>query len=142
MRTENKRFHLQLIEDTIIRMSSNSFLIKGWSVTILSGLITLYITKMREKWSPRLLLLGIVVCIIFWINDTYYLYQEHRFRSLYEKVRKANNEAIDFNMEPPTKPFCYFLKCMFRPIFCWSYLVILVLFLFFILHEFHIIIKF
>lgn len=28
MRTENKRFHLQLIEDTITRMSSNSFLIK------------------------------------------------------------------------------------------------------------------
>ena len=103
MRTENKRFHLQLIEDTIIRMSSNSFLIKGWSVTILSGLITLYITKMREKWSPRLLLLGIVVCIIFWINDTYYLYQEHRFRSLYEKVRKTNNEAmVDYRMKLAT----------------------------------------
>lgn len=42
---ENKRFLLKLIEDSISRMSSNSFLIKGWALTVISGLITLYITR-------------------------------------------------------------------------------------------------
>lgn len=64
---ENKRFLLKLIEDSISRMSSNFFLIKGWALTVISGLITLYITKSNQKWAPNLLILSIVVCLIFFV---------------------------------------------------------------------------
>jgi len=139
---ENKRFLLKLIEDSISRMSSNSFLIKGWALTVISGLITLYITKSNHKWAPNLLILSMVVCLIFWINDTYYLYQEQRFRFLYEKVRKTDSAKINFSMNLPKESLYFFIKCMFRPIFCISYLIVLTILIIYILHVDHVIIKF
>lgn len=81
---ENKRAHLQMIEDVISRISSNSFLIKGWSFTVIGGLVTLYFTQQDKKWSDSILLLSLAFCVLFWLSDTYYLLQERRFRKLYE----------------------------------------------------------
>ena len=33
---ENKRAHLEMIQAVITRMAGNSFLIKGWSVTLVA----------------------------------------------------------------------------------------------------------
>ena len=49
--SENKRFHLKMIEDVVTRMGSNSFLIKGWSLTAMGGLMTLYFANMDKKWA-------------------------------------------------------------------------------------------
>ena len=38
---ENKRKHLEFIQSVIARMNSNSFLIKGWSITLVSALFAL-----------------------------------------------------------------------------------------------------
>ena len=120
---QNKRLHLKMIEDTITRMSSNSFLIKGWSLTAIGGLVTLYLANINEKWSRYILYLCIVATILFWINDAYYLCQERRYRSLYDEVIKKDEADIDFSMKPNSDE--KLLKCMFRPIFLRSYLPVL-----------------
>ena len=122
---ENKRLHLKMIEDTIARMSSNSFLIKGWSLTAIGGLTTLYIAKWQHSWAYYLIILAIIVCILFWFNDAYYLLQERRYRKLYDLVRKKDEQSIDFDM---TTPECEetIWSCLLRPIFRWSYLLILI----------------
>ncbi|MGF7104427.1 hypothetical protein JOD26_002157 [Limosilactobacillus caviae] len=135
---DNKRFYLRLIEESIVRMGTNSFLIKGWSLTAIGGLITLYITKINYSWARNLLLLCLAVCIIFWFNDAYYLYQERKFRKLYNKARRLREEDIDFNMSPPKDSKLCFLKCAFRPVFCSSYIIVLLILLILIVHEFHI----
>ena len=123
MNGDNKRFHLKMIEDTISRMSSNSFLIKGWSLTAIGGLLTLYFANLKHLWSYNLLWLGLGACLLFWLNDAYYLQQERNYRKLYEIVRNTDEDNIDFNMKVPTpNSFC----CMFRPIFLFSYLPIFV----------------
>ncbi len=61
---ENKRLHIQMIENIINRMSSNSFLIKGWSLTILGGLITVYLANINKPMSYLILLL----CLFFLSN--------------------------------------------------------------------------
>lgn len=38
---ENKTTHLQFIQEVIKRLASNSFLVKGWSVTLVSALFVL-----------------------------------------------------------------------------------------------------
>jgi hypothetical protein len=35
---------------------------------------------------------------MFWALDGYFLSQERRFRSLYDRVRKLDESAIDFSM--------------------------------------------
>lgn len=125
---ENKRFHLQMIQTVINRMSSNSFLIKGWSLTVLSGLTTLYLANRSKSWSRSLLWLGLSCCLVFWINDAYYLLQERRFRKLYKSVTYKRANEIDFSMEVQPKSE-HFIRVFFRPIFLASYGIIALAFL-------------
>ncbi|MDR0299033.1 MAG: hypothetical protein LBI13_02975 [Streptococcaceae bacterium] len=92
---ENKRQHLQMIQDVITRMASNSFLIKGWAVTGLGALFALWI----KENNYQILYLILAVSLIFWGYDAYYLWLEHRYRDLYEEVAKLPENQIDFSME-------------------------------------------
>lgn len=122
---ENKRLHIQMIEDVINRMSSNSFLIKGWSLTILGGLITVYLANINKSMSYLILLLCLFFCLMFWVSDTFYLREERYFRNLYDVVRKKDEKDIDFSMQP-IRSGESFLYCMMRPIFLMSYLPIFI----------------
>ena len=42
---EKKLKHLEFIQSIITRMASNSFLLKGWAITIVSALIAISIDK-------------------------------------------------------------------------------------------------
>lgn len=87
--------HLEMIQQVITRMANNSFLIKGWSLTLLAALLTL---ALRDKIYP-LLWISIVPVLMFWSLDGYFLRQERLFRKLYEKYRTQNQESVtDFSM--------------------------------------------
>lgn len=91
---ENKRKHLEFLQLVITRMNVNSFLIKGWVVTIVAALFALA-AKDAEK---TFIYIAILPCIIFWGLDSYFLRQERLFRHLYDKVRKQNESGIDYSM--------------------------------------------
>ena len=107
-------------------MSSNSFLIKGWAITVLGGLVTLYLTHINSVWSNNVIILAIVMCLLFWLSDAYYLHQEQRFRTLYNKIACLEEKQIDGKIELERASWCAFFKTMFRPIFILSYLPIFV----------------
>ena len=44
---ETKIRHLEMIQGVITRMSSNSFLLKGWAITVMAGVLVL--TGSRER---------------------------------------------------------------------------------------------
>src|ERR1700730_16424489 len=92
---EKKIKHLEMIQGVINRMANNSFLLKGWCVTLLSALIALA-AKDHDK---RFILVGYYPIIMFWILDAYFLWQERLFRKLYDKVRALNEDQIDFSMD-------------------------------------------
>ncbi len=95
----NKLKHLDYIHNTINRMSTNSFLIKGWSITIISALFIFSDNKMNE----RILAIAVLAMIVFWYLNGYFLHQERKFRALYDKVRNLSESQIDFSMS--TKEF-------------------------------------
>ncbi|ARO02249.1 MULTISPECIES: hypothetical protein [Lactobacillaceae] len=97
---EDKRLHLKFIEDAIDRMASNSFLIKGWSITALGGLIAVYIGNQNKSWSYQLLVLIFSLVLMFWGHDAYYLLLERQYRNLYEKVVGTDVGQIDYSMKP------------------------------------------
>lgn len=96
---DKKIKHLDLIQQNITRMASNSFIIKGWSVTSIGAMYAFWITKLKESYSLHLLLLILVVTLIFWGHDAYYLMLERGFRNLYDEVR-ASPEDCDFKLTP------------------------------------------
>jgi Mn-containing catalase len=92
--------HLEMIGQTISRMAANSFLLKGWSVTLLSAILALTV----KEEAYRMIWVAFLPCIMFWALDGYYLRQERLFRSLWDAQREKNQEApTDFSMN--TQPF-------------------------------------
>ena len=91
---DNKIKHLEMIQALINRMSSNSFMLKGWTVTLVAGIFALA-AKDADK---RFFLVAYIPILIFWFLDAYYLWQEKIYRCLYDEVRLRPNEDVDFDM--------------------------------------------
>jgi len=92
---DNKLKHLELIQGVITRMAGNSFLIKGWSVTLAAALFALA----AKDANPKLIALAYYPILIFWVLDGFFLSQERRYRALYDKVRSLPEANIDFSMD-------------------------------------------
>jgi hypothetical protein len=91
---EAKLKHLEMIQSVITRMAGNSFLLKGWTVTLVSALFVLSEVDKNQNF----VLLALLPAMAFWGLDSYYLRQERLFRKLYDKVRTLDPVSIDFSM--------------------------------------------
>ena len=89
--------HLKMIQAVINRMAQTSFIIKGWSITVVAAILTYSIVSNRS-----LGLLALFPSVMFWCLDSYYLWQERLFRGLYEAVRSHSIDIPEFSMN--TKP--------------------------------------
>ena len=107
---DNKIKHLEFIQGIITRMAKNSFMLKGWAVTLIVGIFALTIQD-----SDRLFgLLADVSILIFWGLDAYYLSLERQYRRLYDEVRLQSENDIDFNLKlNHKKSFRAWMKCVF-----------------------------
>jgi hypothetical protein len=99
MAPENNLKHLEFVEATVNRMSGTSFLLKGWSVTLVCALFALAAKDANNKYIV-IVYVPILVC---WVIDAYFLSQERMFRALFDHVRKLPDDTIDFSMD--TSPF-------------------------------------
>ncbi|MFA6376236.1 MAG: hypothetical protein WCX69_02425 [Candidatus Paceibacterota bacterium] len=93
---ENKRKHLEFIQNIISRMAGNLFFLRGWTITLIGALLALF---SKGNSSNYIIFFLIVLTFIFWILDSYFLSQERLFRDLYDHVRKLKEEEIDFSMD-------------------------------------------
>lgn len=92
---ELKIAHLEFIQNVITRMGNNSFLIKGWIVSIVVALFAL-----SDQDSDQSFIV-VAYCSVptFWLLNGYFLSQERKFRDLYNAVRVLPENQIDFNMD-------------------------------------------
>ncbi|MWV38856.1 hypothetical protein [Natrialba sp. INN-245] len=90
-------FHQELehIQNIIDRQASNSFKIKGWTVTLVVVAL-LFRTNNFQLFAAFIPLIG------FWYLDAYYLRQERKFRELFDWVRLNRDDTDDhlFDMDP------------------------------------------
>jgi len=91
---DKKLKHLEMIQGVINRMAHCSFLLKGWSVILVSGLFALA----AKEANPLFVYLAYLPIIAFWVLDGYYLFQERLYRKLYGHVRKLEAGDINFEM--------------------------------------------
>lgn len=85
---------VDIIQSTINRMASNSFLIKGWTITLVVGTLLLKGTDIQA-------FIALIPIGMFWGLDTYFLWQERLFRARYKWVidnRLKSDERI-FDMD-------------------------------------------
>jgi hypothetical protein len=91
----HKLKHLEFIQNIITRMNSNSFLIKGWSITLVSALFALA----AKDANVNYVLVTYVVIPVFWILDGFFIATERKFRDLYKEVAEKQESTVDFSMD-------------------------------------------
>lgn len=93
---------IELIQACITRMNHNSFMVKGWLLSIIAASMAL----LPENFNGWFLIgFLVIVTIIFWYLDGFFLYTEKLFRHKYDwviKKRAEGNEKYAFNLNPHT----------------------------------------
>lgn len=84
-----------MIHAVVNRMSVNSFLLKGWSVVLISALFALAAGDSEALF----VYIAYFPAIAFWMLDAYFLRQERLFRKLYDRVRHLAETDVDFSMD-------------------------------------------
>lgn len=91
--SDAKLKHLEFLQAAISRMAANSFVIKGWSVTL--GTAVLGFSVKESNWAMALL--AIVPTGSFWALDAYYLALERSFRELWKRSLPEASPSFDMN---------------------------------------------
>jgi hypothetical protein len=86
--------HLEFIQSVITRLATNSFLAKGWALTVAGALYGFSVNHL----NPWIALVGLVPVVAFWWLDAYFLRTERLFRCLYDDARKLNTSVELFSM--------------------------------------------
>lgn len=83
---------LDLIQGCITRMANNSFMIKGWALTLFVALITFF--NIKDLSTVLLIFSLVVIVFLFAYLDAFYLWQERKYVRLYSDVikRRQNND--------------------------------------------------
>lgn len=87
--------HLEFLQNVITRMNSNSFLIKGWTITLVSALFALAAKDANVKY----VIVSYIAIPVFWVLDGFYISQERQYRDLYKEVATISESDINFNMD-------------------------------------------
>ncbi len=114
---DNKIKHLEFIQAIITRMNSNSFMIKGWAITLVSALFALSASNTNSAF----IIIAYIPALVFWGLDGYYLSQERQYRALYKAVSLIKKDeditfslnASKFNEEKNTWGSCCLSKTIF-----------------------------
>ena len=92
--------HLDYLQAIITRHNTNSFLLKGWTITLLSALLALS-GAIKE---PYISIIALLPIIIFWCLDAFYLSNERCFIDLFNsattgqfQIPKTTNYKQGFN---------------------------------------------
>lgn len=109
---EARTKHLEFIQAVITRMAQNSFMLKGWALTLVAAILALALIK-----DARLMLVALLPLLAFWGLDGFYLRQERLFRRLYDAVRSAAEDSPNaFSMD--TSSYRSSVASWWRT--CWS----------------------
>lgn len=101
---EKKLKHLEFIQNAINRMANNSFIIKGWCITLAAALIALL---EEENINKNYIPFSFIPLLFFWFLDAFFLKTERQYRRLYADVSKKGKKEIDFSMDIAPYKECY-----------------------------------
>ncbi len=80
---------IDIVQDIIKRMAFNSFMIKGWA-------ITLVVVTLLLKGAEYQVWIAFIPLLVFWFLDAYFLWQERMYRKLYEWVVKNRLKTDEY----------------------------------------------
>jgi len=137
---DNEVLHkeIDLIQGVINRMASNSFMLKGWLISLIAVVLAL---SKDSLFSCNAIFVCSILCfpiLIFWYLDAFFLHREKCYRALYEwviKNRMSTNENIySLDFRPYQKQVKSQFRIMFShtifPFYGLSFIILIIVILF------------
>lgn len=90
---------IDLAQDIIRRMASNSFMIKGWTVTLI------VVALLLQGQARAHAFLAFIPLLVFWGLDAYFLRQERLYRELYTWIVQSRPTCDDYLFDLRTTRF-------------------------------------
>lgn len=90
MNDTNLHKEIDLIQGCINRMASNSFMLKGWTISLVAVVLALT----EDRLNPLFLLCCVFIPLLcFWYLDAFFLRTEKMYREMYKWVLKERKEG-------------------------------------------------
>lgn len=96
MGKETLHKEIDLIQSVISRMASNSFLLKGWLISLIAVILALTKDTLLTDDIKYLCLILMLPVIVFWYLDAFFLHKEKCYRKLYDWVIKNRSTSEEF----------------------------------------------
>jgi hypothetical protein len=80
-------------------MAFNSFMIKGWAITLVVVSLLLKGTEKYQVW------IAFIPLLVFWFLDAYFLRQERMYRILYDWVINNRLKTEEYLFDMKTRRF-------------------------------------
>lgn len=90
---------IDIIQDVIKRMAFNSFMIKGWAITLV---VVSLLLKGKERYQVWI---AFIPLLVFWFLDAYFLRQERMYRVLYDWVINNRLKTEEYLFDMKTRRF-------------------------------------
>lgn len=126
---------IDLIQGVINRMANNSFLLKGWLISLIAVVLALSKDSLLSCNTNLTLLILCFPIIIFWYLDAFFLHREKCYRELYDWVIKnrmtSNENLYSLDFRPHQKKVKSVLRIMFSqtlfPFYGLAFLLLIIL---------------
>lgn len=133
--TEELHKEIDLIQGCINRMANNSFLLKGWLVS----LVVVIVALSPDELNKFVVITLIMVTISFWYLDAFFLRTEKLYTKLYEWVLEKRNQGkkdFQYNLNPHRfdREVESVVKVMFSKTLRWFYGVICIIIIIIVLY--------
>ena len=86
VKMEELHKEIDLIQGCINRMAQDSFLIKGWTVTLFAVVLALLPEKVEQTNKFFLGIVMLAISIMFWYLDSFFLATEKNYRKMYSWI--------------------------------------------------------
>lgn len=90
---EDSGKHLEFIINITARIERNSFLLKGWTVTLVTALIVALAAQNTK--NNLLYFFAILPAVAFWILDAFYHRQLYFYTQLYNDIRLKDEQTLE-----------------------------------------------
>lgn len=105
MDKETLHKEIDLIQGIINRMSQNSFLLKGWAITIIVAVLALTKDTLVTNDLTYFSIILLIPLIVFWYLDAFFLHKEKCYIKLYDWVIENRSKTKEFQYNLNYKRF-------------------------------------
>ena len=99
---DNETLHkeIDLIQGIINRMAHNSFLLKGWTITIIVAVLALTKDTLVTNDITYFSIILLIPLIVFWYLDAFFLHKERCYIKLYDWVieNRPKTKDLQYNL--------------------------------------------